>query len=119
MRRPIGVFLCLSTLLLLALATAANAQAARKSVESGTDRAECKSLKIEYEIKKNSDQSFNVELKPAGGSNPYNYIFLNKDGQPLSSDNSKKEFNNIKSGTYRCIVADRNSCVKELYIEIK
>jgi hypothetical protein len=44
---------------------------------------------------------------------------MDKGNNVLSHDNSKKEFDNLKPGMYRCIVADDRHCSKELYIEIK
>lgn len=103
--------------LLLFLSQSAKAQSS--SVEFGKERPECKDLKIEYELVKQVDNSFKVEIKPTGGTRPYNYIFMDKDNNVLSHDNSKKQFDNLKQGRYRCIVADNKYCSKELYIEIK
>ncbi len=105
--------------LLLFLSQYARAQSSNSSVEFGKDRSECKDLKIEYELIKQGENSFKLEIKPSGGTRPYNYIFMDKGNNVLSHDNSKKEFDNLKQGTYRCIVADTKHCSKELYIEIK
>lgn len=82
---------------------------------------DCDYLTIELETSKIQDSNnlFTATIKANGGKAPYNYVFLDKDGNLLSFDHSQKEFKNIKQGNYRCIVVDSQDCKKELYVDIK
>jgi hypothetical protein len=93
----------------------------RSSTDERSDVKNCSSLKLSFEstASKISQTRFDIKLHASGGEPPYYYIFLDTKGIPVSSDNSKKDFENLEAGSYRTILVDSEDCKKELYLEIK
>jgi hypothetical protein len=54
------------------------------------------------------------------GKAPFTYIFYdNNTGKQLQKDFSKSSIENLKSGSYYCIVADSRGCIKKIQFQIQ
>jgi hypothetical protein len=90
------------------------------SAQTPLSDADCKGFEFKTAFTKVPNQDFfKLTITASGGSKPYHYVLLNNENNLVSTDFETNEYNNLKQGTYRCIVADRNDCTKEQIIEVK
>jgi hypothetical protein len=92
-----------------------------KPLSSSTNETDCEGLKLTYQATPGTDRdlTYELDLIAAGGTEPYNYILLDKELNVLSYDHSQKKFKKIKAGTYKGIVVDNKDCKHELYFVLK
>jgi hypothetical protein len=78
-------------------------------------------LNFEVKSSRNTNQNelFNLTIEVRGGNSPYNYVLIDAKGKLASYDHSTKEYKNIKTGQYRCIVVDSRNCRQEKLFELR
>jgi hypothetical protein len=93
---------------------------AQPDAEYARPMANC-NLLIELKSTVNSDRSnsFNLAINVRGGVSPFNYVLIDENGKLVSYDHSLKDYKNLKSGNYRCIVVDSQNCRQEKLFELK
>jgi hypothetical protein len=61
-----------------------------------------------------------ASVKLQNGQSPYRVIFYDSlTGRQLQKDLSKSSIENLKKGSYYCIVADSRGCIKKIEFQIQ
>jgi hypothetical protein len=79
----------------------------------------CGRVKVDYVTDKSSDNSTTVTVKATGGQAPYFFVLLDGENKLVSREFGKNVFENLKPGSYRCLVSDSQDCSAELEIKVQ
>lgn len=102
---------------LLAILLLAISLFAAKPVET---QQGCSNFQFSVEINKEENGSLHrLTINASGGKMPYNFLLLNDKNTLISTKFSENVFNGLKQGRYRCIVADKDDCSLEKFIDVK
>jgi hypothetical protein len=81
---------------------------------------DCNGCEFRTELSKAPNQDiYKLTITATGGRQPYHYLLLNSENHLVSKDFSKRIFDGLLEGRYRCIVTDSQDCNKEQFIEVK
>ena len=82
--------------------------------------ADCNGFQFKTEVSKVPNQEyFKLIINASGGSRPYIYVVVDSKDMVVSKNFKSNQFDKLKAGTYRCIVADSQDCNIEKLIEVK
>jgi len=85
-----------------------------------TGSADCNGFQFNTEVSKVPNQEyFKLIVNASGGSRPYHYVLIDSRNGLVSKNFKDNQFNKLKPGKYRCIVADSRDCNIEQIIEVK
>lgn len=78
-------------------------------------------VRATIDIENSSNQNYGkASVSIQDGQSPYKYIFYDSvTGKQLQKDLSKNSIENLKKGTYYCIVADNKGCIKKIEFQIQ
>jgi len=80
----------------------------------------CSNFQFSTEINKEENgASYMLTINASGGKMPYNFLLLNDKNTLVSTKFSEHVFKGLKQGRYRCIVADKDDCTLEKFIDVK
>lgn len=80
----------------------------------------CGKVKIDFDLSKESNTELSeLSIRPSGGKAPYYIVLLDENRKLVSKDFDKSRFENLKPGTYRCLVSDSEDCSAELEIKVQ
>lgn len=75
---------------------------------------------VETENPTTSQDYGKASVKLQNGQSPYRVIFYDgTTGRQLQKDLSKSSIENLKKGSYYCIVADTRGCIKKIEFQIQ
>jgi hypothetical protein len=84
------------------------------------DLADCNGFEFTTQsIQAAGQESYNLTITATGGRQPYHYLLFDNKNNLVSKDFSKRIFDGLARGRYRCIVTDSQDCTKDRFIEVK
>lgn len=82
--------------------------------------ADCNGFEFTTEATQESNQDlYKLAITATGGRQPYHYLLLDNKNNLVSKDFSKRTFDGLARGRYRCIVSDSQDCTRDRFIEVK
>lgn len=91
-------------------------------VAAGTLKSQQSCFNFQFSTDINKEENgagYTLTVSASGGKMPYKFLLLNDKNTLVSTDFSDNIFNDLKQGRYRCIVADKDDCSVEKFIDVK